>query len=165
MEHERRDIKKYSTGFSDKLQPLESLDLDKIKSFDDLAKGLAKTSFGGRTVGEAVDILYDMVNDPDCFVVGTFSGAMTVAKMGLLVCDMINKGMLNAVVSTGALMTHGFVESVGMRHFKYDVRMNDEELYEKGYDRVYDTLELEKNLDDTEELMVKILNKINRDEI
>jgi len=52
-----------------------------------------------------------------------------------------------------------------MRHFKYDVRMNDEELYEKGYDRVYDTLELEKNLDDTEELMVKILNKINRDEI
>ena len=165
MEHERRDIKKYSTGFSDKLQPLESLDLDKIKSFDDLAKGLAKTSFGGRTVGEAVDILYDMVNDPDCFVVGTFSGAMTVAKMGLLVCDMINKGMLNAVVSTGALMTHGFVESVGMRHFKYDTRMNDEELYEKGYDRVYDTLELEKNLDDTEELMVKILNKINRDEI
>ena len=165
MEHERRDIKKYSTGFSDKLQPLESLDLDKIKSFDDLAKGLAKTSFGGRTVGEAVDILYDMVNDPDCFVVGTFSGAMTVAKMGLLVCDMINKGMLNAVVSTGALMTHGFVESVGMRHFKYDTRMNDEELYEKGYDRGYDTLELEKNLDDTEELMVKILNKINRDEI
>lgn len=165
MEHERRDIKKYSTGFSDKLQPLESLDLGKIKNFDDLAKGLAKTSFGGRTVGEAVDVLYEMVNDPDCFVVGTFSGAMTVAKMGLLVCDMIDRGMLNAVVSTGALMTHGFVESVGMRHFKYDVRMNDEELYEKGYDRVYDTLELEKNLDDTEELMVKILNKINRNEI
>ncbi|HLC61146.1 MAG TPA: deoxyhypusine synthase family protein [Candidatus Nanoarchaeia archaeon] len=165
MEHERRDIKKYSTGFSDKLQPLESLDLGKIISFDDLAKGLAKTSFGGRTVGEAVDVLHEMVNDPDCFVVGTFSGAMTVAKMGLLVCDMIDKGMLNAVVSTGALMTHGFVESVGMRHFKYDARMNDEELYEKGYDRVYDTLELEKNLDDTEELMVKILDKISRNEI
>ena len=109
MEHERRDIKKYATGFSDKLEPLESLDLGKIKNFDDLARGLAKTSFGGRTVGEAADVLYDMVDDPDCFVVGTFSGAMTVAKMGLLVCDMIDRGMLNAVVSTGPLMTHPFV--------------------------------------------------------
>ena len=52
-----------------------------------------------------------------------------------------------------------------MRHFKYNSRMNDEELYEKGYDRVYDTLELEKNLDDTEELMVKILNKIDENEV
>ena len=57
------------------------------------------------------------------------------------------------------------MESVGMRHFKYNARMNDEELYEKGYDRVYDTLELEKNLDDTEELMVKILNKIDENEV
>ena len=164
MDDHRRDKRRYATGFSDKLEPLEALDLSKIKNFDDLARGFAKTSFGARTVGEAVDVLYEMVTDPDCFVVGTFSGAMTVAKMGLLVCDMIDKGMLNAIVSTGALMTHGFVESVGMRHFKYNPAMNDEELYDKGYDRVYDTLELEKNLDDTEELVVKILDKVDKNE-
>ena len=164
MEEHRRDAKKYATGFSDKLQPLEALDLSKVKTFDDLAKAMSKTAFGGRTLGEAADVLYDMATDKDCFVVGTFSGAMTVAKMGLLVCDMIDRGMLNAVVSTGALMTHGFVESVGMRHFKYNPSMNDEKLYDKGYDRVYDTLELEKNLDDTEELVVKILDNVDKNE-
>src|SRR3989338_7226824 len=162
---ERRDAKKYSTGFSDNLQPLEALDLSKIKNFDDLARSMSKTAFGGRNLGEAADVLYEMATDKDCFVVGTFSGAMTVAKMGLLICDMIDRGMLNAVVSTGALMTHGFVESVGMRHFKYNPKMNDVELYEKGYNRVYDTLELEKNLDDTEEIVTKVLDKIDKNEV
>lgn len=162
---DRRDAKKYATGFSDNLQPLEALDLSKVKNFDELAKAMSKTAFGGRLVGEAADVLYEMATDRDCFVVGTFSGAMTVAKMGLLICDMIDKGMLNAIVSTGALMTHGFVESVGMRHFKYNPKMDDVELYDKGYDRVYDTLELEKNLDDTEVMVNKIIEEIDKDEI
>ena len=162
---ERRDVAKYSTGFSDNLKPLESLDLGKVKNFDDLAKAMSNTAFGGRNLGEAADVLYEMATDKDCFVVGSFSGAMTVAKMGLLICDMIDRGMLNAVVSTGALMTHGFVESVGMRHFKYNPKMDDVELYNKGYDRVYDTLELEKNLDDTEEIIYKILDKADKNEV
>lgn len=162
---DRRDASKYATGFSDNLQPLEALDLGKINNFDELAKAMSKTSFGGRSLGEAADVLYEMASDKDCFVVGTFSGAMTVAKMGLLICDMIDKGMINAVVSTGALMTHGFVESVGMRHFRHNPSMDDTKLYEKGYNRVYDTLELEKNLDDTEEIFTKVLDKIDSSNI
>ncbi len=161
---ERRDSSKYATGFSDNLQPLESLDLGKVKDFDELATAMSKTAFGGRNLGEAADVLYEMATDEDCFVVGTFSGAMTVAKMGLLICDMIDKGILNAIISTGALMTHGFVESVGMRHFRHNPKMGDVELYEKGYDRVYDTLELEKNLDNTEEIIAKVLDNTDKNE-
>src|SRR3989338_10730648 len=62
----RRDAKKYATGFSDNLQPLETLDLSKIKGFDDLAKAMSKTAFGGRTLGEAADVLYEMATDKDC---------------------------------------------------------------------------------------------------
>lgn len=163
--HKSRDPSKFATGFSDNLQPLEALDLSKVNDFDELARAMSKTAFGGRALGEAADILYEMVSDNDCFVVGTFSGAMTVAKMGLLVCDMIDKGMLNAVVSTGALMAHGFVESVGMRHFKYNFNMDDAKLYEKGYDRVYDTLELEKNLDSIVGIVDEVLGKVNQNEV
>jgi deoxyhypusine synthase len=38
--------------------------------------------------------------------------------------------------------------------------MRDEELFEKGYNRVYDTIELERNLDDTEELIEIVLDGI-----
>jgi len=160
-----RDEGKLRDGFSDKLEPLEALDLSKVETVNDLVKGMGKTAFAGRKVGEAADILHEMTNDKDCFVVATFSGAMTVAKMGLIICDMVDRGMIDAIVSTGALMAHGFIESVGLRHFKYSHHMDDTELYYKGYDRVYDTVELEKNLDDIEIIFNKVMDKVNSDEV
>jgi deoxyhypusine synthase len=44
-----------------------------------------------------------------------------------------------------------------MKHFKYRPGMDDVELFEKGYDRVYDTLELEGNLDATERVVRDVL--------
>ena len=148
-------------GFCDSLEPVLPLDLSKCKDIDMLTKAMSSTAFGGRALGEAVDVFYAMVTDPDCFVVLTVSGAMTVAKMGLVICDMMEKGLVHAMVSTGALMAHGFVEATGKLHFKYNKNMNDKELYYAGYDRVYDTLELEKNLDDTEEIMDAILGSVD----
>ncbi len=160
----RRNPKKPNEICKD-FEPLKSLDVNKVKNFDEMARAMSKTSFGGRTLGEAVDVLYEMVTDPDCFVVGTFAGAMTPAKMGLLICEMIDRKMLNAVISTGALITHGLVENVGMTHFKYKSGMNDKELYHLNFDRIYDTLELEKNLDDLEAIVHEVFKKFNEDEI
>lgn len=164
-EHKRLDHGMH-TGFDDGFEPLVSLDLEKCKDVDELTQAMANTAFGGRCLGEAVDVFYAAITDPDCFVVMSLSGAMTPAKMGLLICDMIDLGMIHALVSTGALMTHGFVEAQGMSHFKYKPgQMDDNELYEKGYDRIYDVLELEKNLDDTELIFREIMKPVNADEI
>lgn len=160
-----RDYSKLRKGFDDKLEPLQPLDINKVKKFSDLTDAMSKTAFGGRIVGEAVDTLVTMSKDKDTFVVLTLSGAMTVAKMGLLICDMIDSGMVNAVVSTGALMAHGLAEAAGMTHFKAPQSMTDKQMYLAGYDRVYDTVELEKNLDDTEELLFEILAKLPEDKI
>ncbi|MFV1958726.1 MAG: deoxyhypusine synthase family protein, partial [Planctomycetota bacterium] len=144
-------------GVSDGLEPLETLDLGRVASIDDLVRGMGATAFAARSLGEGADVLEAMVRDPDCFVVCTLSGAMTIAKMGLVLCDMIDGGWIQAIVSTGALMAHGFIEATGRRHFKYDPRFDDAELYERGYDRVYDTLELEQSLDDVEPIVRMVL--------
>ena len=106
-----------------------------------------------------------MIKDKDCFVVLTISGAMTVAKMGLVICDMIDNNLVGAVISTGALMAHGLIEATGMTHFKYEKNMSDEELYHAGYNRVYDTIELEKNLDDAELIFKKVLDGVDREKV
>jgi deoxyhypusine synthase len=147
------------------LEPVRSLDLAQVGSFSDLLTAMKATSFAGRQLGEAADILHDMVADEDCYVVGTFSGAMTVAKQGLILCDMIENGMIQAIVSTGALMCHGFVEAAGMAHYKYRADLDDDELYKAGFDRVYDTLELEQNLDDTEIIVRQVLAEWPEDEV
>lgn len=160
-----RDQKRYGTGHDDGLEPLTPLDLNQIDSVDDLVRAMGATAFGGRRLGEAADVLEAMVNDPDCFRVVTISGAMTIAKQGLVLCEMIEQGWVQAIVATGALMTHGFVEGAGMLHFKHRPNMQDEELFEKGYNRVYDTIELEKNLDETERILREALVDTPDDEV
>ena len=149
----------YFDGDSLGLEALEPLDLARCKGFSDLLERMKHTAFGGRQLGEAADVLEAMVRDRDCFKVGTFSGAMTVAKQGLVLCDMIDHGMLDAVVSTGALVAHGLVEATGMTHFKVTPALNDRDLYYAGFDRIYDTLELEKNLDDLELVVNELLDR------
>ena len=158
--HEGAGIdRKLHDPVKDKLSPVFPLDLSKVKSVSDLVRGMADTAFTGRQLGEAVDVLEAMARDKDCFVVMTLAGAMTVAKQGLIICDLIDKGLVNAIVSTGALMAHGLVEATGCSHYRYDPRMNDVELYEAGYNRVYDTLEPEQNLDQVELVMEEVLGK------
>lgn len=149
--------RKLHNPIEDRLIALEPLDLSKIKSIDDLVRAMSKTAFTGRQLGEAADVLEAMARDEECFIVMTLSGAMTVAKQGLIVTDLIEHGIVNAVVSTGALMAHGLVEATGRAHFRANPEVSDEELYEQGYNRVYDTLEPEQNLDDVEEVMSDVL--------
>ncbi len=159
-----RVVKQLADGWCHNLQPLEPFDVFKAGSFSEMLERLKRTAFGARNLGEAADVLYEMVTDPKCLVVGTFSGAMTIAKMGLLIADMIDQGLLNVVVSTGALLCHGLVEQIGSTHFRHDPSWSDEELYQAGYDRVYDTLELEQNLYQTEKVMVAALKSLGPDE-
>jgi deoxyhypusine synthase len=77
---------------------------------------------------------------------------------------MMEAGMIDAIVSTGALMAHGLSEAVGLTHFKHDATVPDEVLFEKGYNRVYDTLELEVNLNTIERFVSKVISTLPESE-
>ena len=126
---------------------------------------MSNTAFTGRQLGEAADVLEAMARDEDCFVVMTLAGAMTVAKQGLIIAELIDRGIVNAIVSTGALMAHGLVEATGRSHFRYNPDVPDTELYEQGYNRVYDTLEPEQNLDDVEHVMAEVLGSWDHSDV
>src|SRR5213078_4628266 len=149
----------------DKLRPMVPLDLSKCRTVDELVRAMGDTAFTGRQIGDAADVFEQMARDKDCYVVMTLSGALTVGKMGLIFCDLIESGVVNAIVSTGALMAHGLVEATGRSHFRYDARMNDKMLFEAGYNRVYDSLEPEVNLDHVEEVMQRLLNEWDANDI
>jgi deoxyhypusine synthase len=161
----RRKSEDYHDGGKDGLEPLESLDLKQIHDFDEMLKALGKTAFGARTLGEAAEVLAAMVQDPEVMVVGTFSGAMSVAKMGLMLCDMIDQGWINVVITTGALVAHGFIENLGRAHYKYPTDRSDRELYNQGYNRIYDTLEMEANLDYAEEVVREVITRLDHQEV
>jgi deoxyhypusine synthase len=149
----------------DKLRPIFPLDLSKCRTIDELVRAMGNTAFTARQIGDAADVLEAMARDKDCFIVMTLSGALTVGKMGLIFCDLIESGVVNAVVSTGALMAHGLVEATGLSHFRYNEKMDDEALFQAGYNRVYDSLEPETNLDHVEQVVDGILDDWDAEEV
>lgn len=157
----KRSLDSLEDGRDDSLVALSSLDPMKTSSASELLDAMARTSFAGRRLGEAADILQQMTNDPDCKIVVTLSGAMTVGKMSLVITRMIQHGMVDAIVSTGALMSHGLSEGIGLQHFKVPPTLDDEGMYKKGYNRVYDTLELESNLNSVEAFVREVLSTLD----
>lgn len=153
-----RDPNMFGDGYEHHFEPVSSVDLNRVERFSDLLEAYRHSSFGARQLGEAFSIFEEMARNPDCYVVCTVSGAMTVAKMGLVLSEMIERGYIDCIVSTGALQAHGMIEGAGLEHFKYRPDMDDSELFRRGYNRVYDTLELEKNLDTLEIQVREILD-------
>jgi deoxyhypusine synthase len=129
-------------------------------TIDDLFRELAKYPAGQRII-EGAETLHQMIADPECLVFLTLSGAMTIAKMGLIICDMVDLGMVQVISSTGALMAHGLIEGVGLRHYKHNPAHPDTFLAEHKLNRVTDTLEPEENFSHIEEIVDKVLSSFD----
>lgn len=132
-------------------------------TMEDLFRELVKFPSGQSIVAGAAT-LHQMVADTECMVFLTLSGAMTIAKMGLVICDMVDLGMVQVISSTGALMAHGLIEGVGLRHYKHNPAHPDTFLAEHKLNRVTDTLEPEENFSHIEEIVDKVLSSFNGNE-
>ncbi|KKS25381.1 MAG: Deoxyhypusine synthase [Candidatus Wolfebacteria bacterium GW2011_GWA2_42_10] len=132
-------------------------------SVAELIAVLRQEQFGGLAdqVVHGADTMLAMMQDPKCFRFLTLSGAMTIAQMSLVICEMIERGIAQSITATGALMAHGLMPGLGLKHYKYNPADNDLKLAKAGLNRVTDTLEPETNFDHLDEVMNKVLNQIS----
>jgi deoxyhypusine synthase len=126
-----------------------------------LVADLARYDGVAAQVAKGAKALEAMARDKKCFRFLTISGAMTVGKMDLVICDMIEAGLVHAISSTGALMAHGLVSSIGLKHYKYNPKYDDTALARHKLNRVTDTLEPETNLDTVEEVVGEVIEQLD----
>jgi deoxyhypusine synthase len=148
----------------DGLQALTPLELESCRSLGDLLDALSKTSFGGRALGRAWSVLKKIADDSDCGVILTVSGAMTIAKLGPVFGSLIRTSMIDAVIATGAVVTHSLVEEVGLNHYQAPRGVPDGRLYELGFNRIFDSIEPQSNLDALEKLARRAFATLARNE-
>ena len=139
-----------------KLEPLKPLDLEKCKDAGELLDAMLHSGFGARELGRAWQILKTIADNPDWGVVLTVSGALTIAKMGQIFAALISRSLVDAVVTTGAVVTHSLVEELGMSHYKAPAGVSDDELWKSKLNRIYDSIEPEANLLKVEELVRQV---------
>ena len=120
--------------------PIEHLDLEKTRTVADLVDGYKRISFQGRTLGMCAAVLENAMTDPECTVFFGGAGALPAGGLRKVLRDMVEFGLVDVVVTTGAIAYHDFYEAHGYRHYRSSPDADDIVLREHFLDRVYDTL-------------------------
>jgi deoxyhypusine synthase len=103
-----------------------------------LLKQMKNTTFNARRIGTAHQILEEMIADQECTRFLSLAGALVPAGMRSLLSNVISKKFFNAIVSTGANLTHDLVEAIGYSHVRLTGKFSDSSLREEGKSRIYD---------------------------
>jgi deoxyhypusine synthase len=109
----------------------------------ELAEEYGSAGVGAASMHEAVDVYAEMLADDVTVFVG-LAGAMVPTGMRRIVADLIRDGHVDALVTTGANLTHDSIEAIGGKHHHGEVtpdgkteREHDERLRDEGVDRIY----------------------------
>ncbi|MEM2214624.1 MAG: deoxyhypusine synthase family protein [Candidatus Nezhaarchaeales archaeon] len=103
-----------------------------------LVKGMAKTAFNARRLGEALNILEKITIQCNLRVL-TLAGAVVPAGLRGILCDVLARDLFDVVVTTGANVTHDLLMAFGGKHYRLKlIDVNEERLKMKGFCRIYD---------------------------
>lgn len=101
---------------------------------------MGSMAFQARNLSRAANIYDMMLRDTDCACILTLAGSLFSAGLKNIVVDMIRNNMIDAIVSTGAVIAdQDFLEALGFNHYQGTPYVDDNELRELSIDRIYDT--------------------------
>ena len=126
-----------------------------------LVDAMANMAFQARNLGRAAKIYDMMLADKDCSVIVCMAGSLCSAGLRDVFIDMVENRMVDAIVATGAnIVDQDFFEGLGFRHYRGDIRANDDLLRRNAIDRIYDTYIDEDNLRVCDDTMAKIADEM-----
>jgi len=99
-------------------------------------------AFNAGRLGEACRIFTDKMLDPahDTTIGLTVAGALTPAGLGGCVIELMERGLVDFVISTGANLYHDLHYALNFTLHRGSPFLDDRELYADGVIRIYDVL-------------------------
>ncbi len=123
--------------------PIGHAAVDGDMSVAELIEQYGHAGIGATQISEAVDVYAEMLSGDVTNVFG-LAGAMVPSGMRQIVADLIRDGHIDALVTTGANLTHDTIEAIGGKHHHGELGETptetteyDEALRDEGVDRIY----------------------------
>jgi deoxyhypusine synthase len=123
-------------------------------------------AFNAARLSEACRIFTDKMLDPenDTTIGLTVAGAMTPAGLGGCLIELMDRGLIDFVISTGANLYHDLHYALNFTLRRGSPFVNDVELYEQGIIRIYDVLFPATVLLETDSYVREFLGRVGIDE-
>jgi deoxyhypusine synthase len=121
-------------------EPVKQLDLSHINSVADLVENFADMSVQARNLGQCAKVLENMYKDKSRpTVMLGWAGPLSAGGLRKVIRDLIAYGLVDVVVSTGAIIYQDIYQSRGYQHYQGTPEADDAVLRDLFIDRIYDT--------------------------
>lgn len=121
-------------------EQVKQLDIKENMTAAELVENFKDTSIQARTLGACAAVYEKMLADKDRPVILLgLAGSMIAAGLRKIIRDMIKNGLVDVVVSTGAILYQDVYQSRGFKHYVGSPYADDGVLRELYIDRIYDT--------------------------
>src|SRR6188474_1281662 len=99
-------------------------------------------AFNAARIGEACRIFTDkmLLPEHDTTIALTIAGALTPAGLGGCIVELMERGLVDFIISTGANLYHDLHYALNFTLHRGSPFVNDVELYDAGIIRIYDVL-------------------------
>ncbi len=126
-----------------------------------LVESMEHMAFSARDLNRASRIYDMMLKDKDCGIILTLAGSLFSAGLKKVVHDLVANNMVDAIVSTGAIMVdQDFFEALGFKHYIGTPFSDDNLLRDLHIDRIYDTYIDEDELRICDDTTAKIFDSL-----
>ncbi len=125
-----------------------------IKEMDDCGV------LGAGKIGKAAKLVATMFEDSDYTVFLTLAGALVPGGLRTIIAQLIARGHVDVVVTTGANMVHDIVEGLGHKHHVGTFAAEDEQLRSKRIGRIGDIYIEHRAFKDLEHWLHHLLEEI-----
>jgi len=118
---------------------VEPVDLDKVVTIKDLVDAWKNGGIQSRSLADCATVYENMLldNDRPTVMMG-LSGALIAGGLRKVLSGMVAKGIVDVIVSTGAILYQDYYTALGYRHYKGNPQSDDEKLHDLYIDRIYD---------------------------
>jgi deoxyhypusine synthase len=142
------------------MKPVKHIKIEKNMPASGLVLKMKDTAYNARALAEAGDIWLQACKQNYKKFFG-LAGAQVPGGMKQIIIDMLEKGMIDIFVTTGANLTHDLIESLGFRHYQGNEKEDDYKLHKKGLDRIYNVYMSSKVYQKLEKWFIRNFDKLN----
>ncbi|MCX8194411.1 MAG: deoxyhypusine synthase [Candidatus Pacearchaeota archaeon] len=142
------------------MEPIEHIKVRKNMKVSELLEAMKKAGFNAKHLGDAADILEEAIKDKECKIFLGLAGALVPGGMKEIIIDMLEQRYVDVLVTTGANLTHDFIEALGFRHYQGSAYVSDTELNKKGIDRIYNVFMKNQVYEKMEEFFTKHFDEL-----
>jgi deoxyhypusine synthase len=120
-------------------EPVQQMRLRPGMSVGELVAAMGRAgAYNAGALARAAEIYERMLCSGETTKFFGLAGAMVPAGLGGIVEELINRGWIDVLVSTGANLTHDLIEAIGCRHYHGSAFCSDIELRREEINRIYD---------------------------